>query len=186
VDDPKRRRGRPTVGERVPLGLRVTPEMKRRLDAAAKQSGRSQSQEAEFRLEGSFGRDTLIEAFVSMHDRLDVIVQLLGVQDIQRIEASAQIAGLEVRHYLNERFAQMEAVARARSPKVQAPAAPESDPPQSDAHPRAAATTPTVPLQNAPAHPTRLSHRSSKGTNVERDRTTSTKVPRNTRRKVEK
>ena len=185
MDDPKKRRGRPTVGERVPLGLRVTPEMKRRLDAAAKQSGRSQSQEAEFRLERSFGQDRLAEAFVSLHERLDAIVQLLGVQDIQRIEASAQIAGLEVRHYL-KRLAQMEAVARARSPKVQAPAAPESDQPQSDAHPRAAATTPTVPLQNAPAHPTRLSHRSSKGTNVERDRTTSTKVPRNTRRKVEK
>ena len=54
---PKRGRGRPTVGERVPLGLRVTPEMKRRLDAAAKESGRSQSQEAEIRLERSFDRD---------------------------------------------------------------------------------------------------------------------------------
>jgi hypothetical protein len=96
--------------------------MKRRLDAAAKQSGRSQSQEAEFRLEQAFARDRLIwqrdrliEALVRVHERLDAIVQLLGVQDIQRIEASAQIAGLEVPHDLKERLAQMERVARARS-----------------------------------------------------------------------
>jgi hypothetical protein len=41
-------------GERVPLGLRVTRETKRRLDDAATASGRSQSQEAELRLEQSF------------------------------------------------------------------------------------------------------------------------------------
>jgi hypothetical protein len=42
------------------LGLRVTPETKQRLDAAAEQSGRSQSQEAEFRLERSFDRQDLL------------------------------------------------------------------------------------------------------------------------------
>ena len=57
--------------------------MKQRLDAAAKQSGRSQSQEAEFRLERSFGQDRLIQAFIRVHDRLDQIVQLLSVQGIQ-------------------------------------------------------------------------------------------------------
>ena len=53
----KRKPGRPgrprTVGERVPLGLRVTPELKAKLDSAAKDSGRSQSQEVELRLEQS-------------------------------------------------------------------------------------------------------------------------------------
>ena len=39
---------------RVPLGLRVTPEIKKRLDDAAKDNGRSQSQEAEMRLEHTF------------------------------------------------------------------------------------------------------------------------------------
>lgn len=48
------------MGERVPLSLRVTPEMKRRLDAAAEQSGRSQSQEAELRLERTFDRQGLL------------------------------------------------------------------------------------------------------------------------------
>jgi hypothetical protein len=47
----------PTSGERVPLGLRVTADTKRRLDAAAETSGRSQSQEAELRLEQSFTAD---------------------------------------------------------------------------------------------------------------------------------
>ena len=46
------RMGRPmreskVTGERVPLSLRVTPDMKARLDKAALKSGRSQSQEAE-------------------------------------------------------------------------------------------------------------------------------------------
>jgi hypothetical protein len=53
----KKRIGRPTKapkpGERVTLGLRVTPEMKRRLEAAAIQNGRSLSQEAELRLSRS-------------------------------------------------------------------------------------------------------------------------------------
>jgi hypothetical protein len=48
------RRAEPKPGERVPLGLRVTPDVKSQLDKAAEQSGRSQSQEAEFRLEQSF------------------------------------------------------------------------------------------------------------------------------------
>jgi hypothetical protein len=50
----------PDPGERVKLGLRVTPQMKARLDTAAKHSGRSQSQEAEFRLERSFDRQDLV------------------------------------------------------------------------------------------------------------------------------
>lgn len=48
-------------GQRRSLGLKVTPDIKNRLDAAAKANGRSQSQEAEARLEQSF-RDDRIEA----------------------------------------------------------------------------------------------------------------------------
>ena len=63
---PKKRIGRPTkppkAGERVPLGLRVTPEMKKRLERAAIRKGRSLSQEAEMRLERSLelGRHLVI------------------------------------------------------------------------------------------------------------------------------
>lgn len=61
-----KRRGRPTVGERVPLGLRVTPEFKKRLEDAATASGRSQSQEAELRLENTF------RAEHAVYDALDL------------------------------------------------------------------------------------------------------------------
>ena len=54
---PKKRIGRPTKeprpGERVGLGLRVTPEMKRQLEGLASFNGRSLSQEVEQRLEQS-------------------------------------------------------------------------------------------------------------------------------------
>jgi hypothetical protein len=53
-----KRIGRPTKepapGARVMLGLRVTADTKNKLDQAAKAAGRSQSQEAELRLEQSF------------------------------------------------------------------------------------------------------------------------------------
>jgi hypothetical protein len=54
------------VGERVPLGLRVTPELKRKLDAAAEQTGRSQSQEAELRLEHTFDRQELLPEILTL------------------------------------------------------------------------------------------------------------------------
>jgi hypothetical protein len=59
-----RRTGRPTKpakpGKRVSLGLKVTGEIKQRLDAAAQTSGRTQSQEAEVRLEQSFRDESLL------------------------------------------------------------------------------------------------------------------------------
>jgi hypothetical protein len=52
---------RPAVpGARVSLGLKVTPEIKTKLDEATRITGRTQSAEAEARLEQSFARD---EAF---------------------------------------------------------------------------------------------------------------------------
>ena len=47
----------PRKGARNSLGLRVTAETKNRLEAAAAASGRSQSQEVEFRLERSFRKE---------------------------------------------------------------------------------------------------------------------------------
>lgn len=62
--------GRPTKtpkpGERVSLGLRVTADLKRKLDEAAKKSGRSQSQEAELRLERSFEREALLPEVLTL------------------------------------------------------------------------------------------------------------------------
>lgn len=52
----------PTPGTRTPLGLRVTAELKRDLEAAAIASGRSLSQETELRLEQSFERDFILKS----------------------------------------------------------------------------------------------------------------------------
>src|SRR5690348_3146280 len=54
----KKRGGRPTttgvVGQKSTLSIRASAALKNELDRAAKQNGRSLSQEAEFRLETSF------------------------------------------------------------------------------------------------------------------------------------
>ncbi len=60
----KKPAGRPLkpaiAGQRAPLGLKVTPEIKQRLDQVAKANGRTQSQEAEARLERSFREEDLL------------------------------------------------------------------------------------------------------------------------------
>ena len=59
-----RKGGRPirpgVPGARVSLGLKVTPEIKNKLDEAARLNGRTQSAEAEYRLERSFERQDLL------------------------------------------------------------------------------------------------------------------------------
>ena len=67
---PKNFGGRPKtpgkVDERVHLGFRVTPQLKERLEQTAKNLGRSQSQEAEMRLERSFDRADLLAEIIAM------------------------------------------------------------------------------------------------------------------------
>jgi hypothetical protein len=71
----------PQPGERFPLGLRVTPELKNALDEAAAHSGRSQSQEAEIRLSRSFERQgLLVEALTLTYDtRTAALLILIGL-----------------------------------------------------------------------------------------------------------
>lgn len=61
----KRRRGRPVKsaveGERTAMSLRVSSTIKGKLEAAAREAGRSLSAEAEARLETSFERDWLLQ-----------------------------------------------------------------------------------------------------------------------------
>lgn len=47
-------------GEKTTLSLRVTPDMKRRLEDTGSETGRNLSQEAETRLEWSFQRQSLL------------------------------------------------------------------------------------------------------------------------------
>ena len=57
----ERRLGRPTKapnpGTRVALGLKVTPDIKRRLDEEARKNGRTQSQQAELMIERAFAHE---------------------------------------------------------------------------------------------------------------------------------
>jgi hypothetical protein len=62
---PRRRIGRPTkpparTAKRIKLGLVVSAEIKRQLDKAAKDSGLSQSQEAERRIEMSYNYERVL------------------------------------------------------------------------------------------------------------------------------
>jgi len=57
----EKRLGRPpkaaTPGKRVSLGLKVTPEIKQRLDEEARKHGRTQSQQAELMIERAFAQE---------------------------------------------------------------------------------------------------------------------------------
>lgn len=59
------RHGPPGDGERVPLGLRVTRPARVALELAADASGRSLSQEAEYRLQATFDEDRLVERIIN-------------------------------------------------------------------------------------------------------------------------
>jgi hypothetical protein len=54
-------------GTRAALGLRVTHAVKNQLDTAAKQNGRTQSQEAEVRLENSFRNERVLDEVIDLH-----------------------------------------------------------------------------------------------------------------------
>jgi predicted transcriptional regulator len=96
------RMGRPTKaplpGERVSLGLRVTAEIKRKLDEAAEKSGRSQSQEAELRLERSFELEHFEASIAEMIDKLrEHITALIRAQGKGGGEARARRSGKKER-----------------------------------------------------------------------------------------
>lgn len=68
-------------GQRVSLGLKVVPEIKNQLDAAAKFNGRTQSQEAEVRLENSFRNERVLDEAIDLHfgrANGDLLLSLFG------------------------------------------------------------------------------------------------------------
>ncbi len=78
----KKRIGRPTkpgtAGQRNSLGLRVTAEIKRKIEAGALKSGRSQSQEAEFLIEQAL----LKEEAYGGRELLGLLRLMVGAADI--------------------------------------------------------------------------------------------------------
>jgi len=83
------RRGRPTrepeAGERVQLSFRITPKLKRKLIKAGNQTGRSQSQEAETRIEWSF-------------DRSDLLSEVLGLTYGKQVAGILMMLGSAMNH----------------------------------------------------------------------------------------
>ena len=71
-------------GERFQLGVRVTAELKRKLDAAAEQSGRSQSQEAELRLEHTFDRQDLLSEVLALAYGKETAVDLMWLGAVMK------------------------------------------------------------------------------------------------------
>lgn len=98
-----KRMGRPKKpaksGERVSLGLRVTAEIKSKLDDAAEKSGRSQSQEAELRLERSFINEKLhadalqaeVEARLQAEDELHRAHDLIEKLELLKLNIGTDI-----------------------------------------------------------------------------------------------
>src|SRR5262245_36814431 len=74
----------PQPGDRVPLSLRVTPEIKKRIDDASLRSGRSQSQEVEFRLERSCGQQGLLEEALTLRYGARLTTLLTTLADAMR------------------------------------------------------------------------------------------------------
>lgn len=61
-----RRTQEATPGTKVSLGLTVTADLKARLDEEARSTGRTQSQEAQWRLELSFDRQDLLDEVLTL------------------------------------------------------------------------------------------------------------------------
>jgi len=97
---PSKRMGRPKktpkAGQRVSLGLSVTAEIKKRLDAAADRANRSQSQEAERRLEWSFteesrlGGPQLIELVETIAKAMKSAGEMAGFMATHKVMSQGQ------------------------------------------------------------------------------------------------
>jgi hypothetical protein len=83
----------PARGKRVSLGLKVTADIKRRLDAAAQTSGRTQSQEAEYRIELSYQYQRALGDFEQAKNQLAEQAKKLR-EEIEQGHAEAAEAAL--------------------------------------------------------------------------------------------
>jgi hypothetical protein len=88
MSENRKRTGRPLkpaeMGKRVSLGLEVTSDIKQHLDAVAKLSGRTQSQEAEARLERSFHNEALLPQLLEIAYGREVAGLLLALGSVMR------------------------------------------------------------------------------------------------------
>src|SRR5204863_128627 len=94
---------------RVPLALKVRPELKQRLDSAARESGRTQSQEAELRLEQSIRDGALLPELLRLKYGSQLAGTLLALGEAMQVagqQSHSQIARakswMEVPHAYDE------------------------------------------------------------------------------------
>jgi hypothetical protein len=108
MDQQPRRAGRPLKtpepGARASLGLKVTGDIKQRLDAAARANGRTQSQEAEARLERSFQDELLLPQLLDMAYGRQTAGLLLLIGECLRTAApdSASFAGARIEAHTDD------------------------------------------------------------------------------------
>jgi hypothetical protein len=73
------------AARRHPLNLRTTLEMREKIEAAAKQSGRSMIQELESRIENSFNRDMVFDMLLGGSENGRLLEQLMfALRDADR------------------------------------------------------------------------------------------------------
>jgi TraY domain-containing protein len=89
----------PTPGERNHLGLRVTAELKQRLEQAAERAGRSLSQDVEMRLERSFDFDAALGG-----NRLSKIIKAIAQAMKMAGEEAAEDAKIPVATWLSHPY----------------------------------------------------------------------------------
>src|SRR5947207_1637672 len=83
-----KRIGRPMkapTGKRVSLGLKVTADIKRRIDSAAQASGRTQSQEAERRIELSYQYERALSELEQAKKMLAQMTQDNAIATLERL-----------------------------------------------------------------------------------------------------
>src|SRR5262249_2189859 len=115
-----KRRGRPALpageGKRVPLNMRTTQDLRDKIDATAKESGRSLAKELEYRLERSSAEEQAIAVVVKeFHRQLDEMKKLyekgIALRDVH-------IEVLRKQHETDQLFLQnfMEGLKKAAPP----------------------------------------------------------------------
>jgi hypothetical protein len=72
-------------GRRVPLSLRTTQSVRTRLADAALKSGRSLTQEVEFRLEKSLEQDSLVKTYENLARAADDVMAVIGSGDTRHL-----------------------------------------------------------------------------------------------------
>jgi TraY domain len=101
---PGRKPRRANQGERVSLGLKVTPAIKNQLDAEAKRNGRTQSQEAEARLENSFRNERVLDEAIDLgFGRIngDLLISAFGM--IMNTASKASSALTDYNHWIDDK-----------------------------------------------------------------------------------